>query len=441
MKKSLLKKTVLTTAIFLASCFGVNQLYNPSTTEGIKVYAAQRMPPGGHAKLGDKLGEYYTTDEYEKKINDIAKENPKITSLEKIGESWQGRVIYALKISDEDLVKDKAIEDSFFYKLKKWHYKFNTPKKKELREPQILILAHQHARELISGMTAIATAEYLTKNYNIDEKVKSYVDNNEIYIIPLANPDGLAIIEGSQKQVIDPEKAKEYLEDPLYMFDPSQPEHKIDVDTKLEETRWRKNARDNNGDGIILAHDGVDLNRNYSTGWAEPAEDSQYKGNYPGPAPFSEPETKAIKKLVERLDNLVIAVDLHNYAGIILHPPGYKMGESKDEKLFKKIAEEMIKKQPYEKYDITKFNEFYSKPIGGAFLDWIYTEHNALSFLIEVYKKELGYLPDAANFNPLQQDIKKVTENVIPMLLYLFEISDNPQKVLKENFINPLKET
>lgn len=433
--KSILKKAGIITALCLASCsFNVQTTVKPEDLQ-TKPKSAQERSYKDYEGLDNKLGAYYTVEEYKEKINELVKENPKIVSSEKIGESWHKRPIYALKISDKDSVRDEAIDNS---KVKKWYYKYKKPKKKELKEPQILILAHQHARELISGMTAMATAEYLIKNYSKDEKVKNYVDNNEIYIIPLANPDGLAIIEGSFKQVVDAEKAKKYLEDPLYMYNPLHPGKGIDIDTKLKEIRWRKNARDNDDDGIILPpRDGVDLNRNYSTGWTKTTKEHGFLLTYPGPRPFSEPETKAVKKMVEQLDNLVIAVDLHSYLGMIIYPPVYKKIELKDEELYKKITKEMVRKQPHQKYDIGDPNsEVFDGSIGGTFIDWVYTEHNAISFLIEIYKKEKEYFSSIFNFNPPQQDIKKVTENVIPMLLYLFEISDNPKKVLKEYLIN-----
>ncbi|MDP2909074.1 MAG: M14 family zinc carboxypeptidase [Nanoarchaeota archaeon] len=382
MKASLLKKLALATSIGLASYF----CHIPSTR------SVQEVQYNNYENLEDKLGAYYTTEEYEKRMGGIVKENPKIASMKKIGESWHKRPIYALKISDEN----ENIE--------------GTTKK----EPQIIIIAQQHAKELIGGVTAIATAEYLTKNYSTDKKVKSYVDNNEIYIVPLANPDGLAIIEGSLKQITDAEKAKKILDQPLT---------ELNEETKLKNTWWRKNARDNNEDGIILeVHDGVDLNRNYSTGWTN---GESYADNYSGPHPFSEPETKAIKGLAESLDNLAITVDLHSYLGMIMYPPGYEQGGTKQEELFKKIAKEMVKRQPYKKYEIKRLNSLYGSTVGGSFTDWAYFEHNALSLVIEVYKTEPQPFPDIVNFNPPQQEISKVIENVIPMILYLFEISDS----------------
>ena len=59
-----------------------------------------------------------------------------------------------------------------------------------------------------------------------------------------------------------------------------------------------------NPDGIAQnqrknAH-GVDLNRNFSVGWKPNSDTSS--GYYPGPKPFSEPESKAVKRLAKRIE-------------------------------------------------------------------------------------------------------------------------------------------
>ena len=66
---------------------------------------------------------------------------------------------------------------------------------------------------------------------------------------------------------------------------------------------WRKNLRDNDGDGVITPGDGVDLNRNYPTRWGYDNEGSSpnpTSDTYRGPAPASEPETQAHRRAVPR---------------------------------------------------------------------------------------------------------------------------------------------
>ena len=58
---------------------------------------------------------------------------------------------------------------------------------------------------------------------------------------------------------------------------------------------WRKNLRDNDGDGVITGLDGVDPNRNFSYRWGydnEGSSPSFGSETYRGTAPASEPETR-----------------------------------------------------------------------------------------------------------------------------------------------------
>ena len=64
--------------------------------------------------------------------------------------------------------------------------------------------------------------------------MKKWVDNLEIWFVPVVNPDGYQFVFNNQSQII-----------------------------------WRKNLRDNNNDGKFSPEiDGVDLNRNYDYHWA-----------------------------------------------------------------------------------------------------------------------------------------------------------------------------
>ena len=63
---------------------------------------------------------------------------------------------------------------------------------------------------------------------------------------------------------------------------------------------WRKNLRDNNGDGEITAGDGVDLNRNFADKWGydnEGSSPTRRARPTAAPGPNSEPETQALDGL------------------------------------------------------------------------------------------------------------------------------------------------
>ena len=66
---------------------------------------------------------------------------------------------------------------------------------------------------------------------------------------------------------------------------------------------WRKNLRDNNGDGVITPIDGVDPNRNFPTKWGYDNEGSSpnFGSDLLGRRPGSEPETLALDGLMDRI--------------------------------------------------------------------------------------------------------------------------------------------
>ena len=60
---------------------------------------------------------------------------------------------------------------------------------------------------------------------------------------------------------------------------------------------WRKNKSDNNNNGVLDYHDGVDNNRNYDFGWnidSEPDATTPESLMYKGPSPFSEAENRSL---------------------------------------------------------------------------------------------------------------------------------------------------
>jgi len=89
---------------------------------------------------------------------------PGLCHLDTIGTSVNGRLVLALKISDN-------------------------PGSDE-NEPEVFYSSTIHGDETGGYILMLRLADYLLKNYNLNSRVKSLVDNLEIWINPLANPDG-----------------------------------------------------------------------------------------------------------------------------------------------------------------------------------------------------------------------------------------------------------
>src|SRR5262245_32577440 len=163
-----------------------------------------------------------------------------IVQKEVIGQTHLGRDIVALKVTKD--AKD-------------------TP---DNSRPAVLYDAMQHAREWLAGETCRRTLDYFVNNYGIDDTVTDLVDNNELWFLCVANPDGY--------------------------------EYTFTDGNRL----WRKNMANYNGGPAGELGDGVDPNRNFATNFGRDDEGSSpdpASETYRGPAPDSEPETQALKGL------------------------------------------------------------------------------------------------------------------------------------------------
>jgi hypothetical protein len=89
---------------------------------------------------------------------------PELCRLDTIGRSINGKLILALKISD------------------------NAAKDEE--EPEVFYSSSIHGDETGGFVLMLRLADYLLRNYQTSARVKDLIDNLEIWINPLANPDG-----------------------------------------------------------------------------------------------------------------------------------------------------------------------------------------------------------------------------------------------------------
>ena len=227
---------------------------------------------------GGVNGDYHSYRELEQDLLALEDAYPDLARISVIGQTVEGRNIYALKVSDNVNI-DEA-------------------------EAEVIFIGCHHAREWISVEIPYLLGKYLVENYSSDSQVRDLVDESEVWIIPLLNPDGL-----------------EYS---IHFY-----------------RYWRKNRRDN-GDGTY----GIDLNRNYGYEWGYDNEGSSpftFSDVYRGPSAFSEPETRAIRNLFAQR-NFNALISYHSYSQVILYPWGYTDLPSPDDILLEQIAANMSAK-------------------------------------------------------------------------------------------------
>jgi hypothetical protein len=229
----------------------------------VKEYAAEQAA-GGYTVWRS----YDEDGGIEDQMRAAAANNPRIAKLVKIGTTGQGRDILAVKLTDNA----KGVKDG--------------------SRPAVLYSATQHAREWIATeVDRRLMNSYISKWKSGDAAVTSLLKTTELWFVLVANPDGYQ-----------------------YTFD--------------HERLWRKNLRDNNGDGQTTVGDGVDPNRNYPNHWGYDNEGSspiQSSDTYRGPAPVSEPETKALKGLLDKI-GFAFQVNYHSNGQWLLYAEGWQIG-------------------------------------------------------------------------------------------------------------------
>jgi len=173
----------------------------------------------------------------------------------------------------------------------------------EERRPGVFLIGGQHAREWGSTDILLFLAQELMSAYahgndlhfgNFSmpgSTVKQMLESIELIVFPVVNPDG-----------------KHY--------------------SQTVDHWWRKNRGPTSSASAI----GTDLNRNYDWLWDVGAQfradgvqitvgsDDPSVELYRGVAPFSEPETRNVKHVLDTNPQIRFFADVHSYHGYIMHP-------------------------------------------------------------------------------------------------------------------------
>ncbi|WP_164972758.1 M14 family zinc carboxypeptidase [Lacibacter luteus] len=207
------------------------------------------------------IGGYYSLSEMEAKLDDMATNYPTLVSKFSIGTTVEGRTIWCVKISDIP-----GTDES---------------------EPEVLYSGLHHAREAMSMHNLIFFMQYILQNYSSDSRISNIINNRELFFVPCVNPDGW-----NYNCVTNPTGGGMH----------------------------RKNRRNVGGQTNV----GIDLNRNYSVGFAEDNTGSSpniENDTYRGPSAFSENETQAMRAFINgRRFKLVL--NYHAYGQLWVRPPG-----------------------------------------------------------------------------------------------------------------------
>jgi len=309
---------------FMKKVSWINQIMSPIS---INQLLAQLGPSPVFAQNGYRnttIPKHFPRlEQFYERMERLAMQHPELISLEVIGSSTTlGLPIYALRISDNPQIEED--------------------------ESSILFSGLHHAREPMGTLMCLRIAEWLAANYWVRPGIKRLVDELEIWVVPVVNPDG----------------------------------YKYMLDNFVPYPWWRKNLRDNDRDGVFNPTiDGVDLNRNYDFNWRQGGEGNPASWFYRGEAPFSENEVAALKKLALR-ENIMAGISFHSYGEVVLFPWG-NYYPAPDHRIIveiaSKLAEQMQKLYGSEPYSVLPLNG----RVGQSSV-WMYGRLRAIDYILEL---------------------------------------------------------
>ncbi|MBN2135503.1 MAG: zinc carboxypeptidase [Acidobacteria bacterium] len=331
----------------------VNPLEIQKVNEAAITYEFNALPPDRtFAPKSGINGDYHTYRETVDLLEELETQYPNLCRVESIGQTIEGREIYVIRISLQD----------------------NTTETK----PSVFICGCHHAREWISVEVPLLFAQYLVQNYSTNAEIQHILQNAEINIVPIVNPDGL---EYSIR---------------TYRF-------------------WRKNRR-----FTEYYSWGVDINRNYTYQWGYDdvgSSPNPYSSVYRGISGSSEPETTAIINFITN-NPPEGSISYHNYSQVILIPWGYTYESTPPHySTLKSIAREMATKMEMvngTQYSFGNGSEELGYTVNGSMEDWVYGVFKIPAFTIELPPDNYllgGFVTDEAAIQ------SAFTENV-PGLLY-----------------------
>jgi len=219
---------------------------------------------GSHAAVG----KYVKSFQIYNFIYDLGRDYPKLVTYESIGQSFQGKQLFVTKYSTGP------------------------------NRPAIFINSGMHSREWIAHATIVWIMNEFATKYGKDKEITAFLDKFDVYLMPLANPDGYDYSHNGERF-------------------------------------WRKTMSDYGSKRCI----GADPNRNFDSNFGgEGTSTNPCSDIYHGVRAFSEPEVAALAKFVGSIPNLYMYMDVHAFTQIWMTPFGYKHERPKDYQEVDRVA-------------------------------------------------------------------------------------------------------
>jgi murein tripeptide amidase MpaA len=336
-------------------------------------------------------------DELTALLHAFAEERPQLVSIESAGQSWEGRDIWVVAVTNAET--GPAAE-----------------------KPAFLLEANIHSTELTGSAGALHLLRRLVEGHGSDERVTRLLDTRAVYVIPRLNPDGAEHAVRDKKFTRSSVRPWPLEEQPegLRMGDVDGDGRLLSMRVRDDNGAWkahpddprllvRRDPDEEGGEyfrlfpeGEIDGYDGVtvkmappleglDLNRNFPYGWET---ESIQRGA--GPYPASEPEIRAYVQAVADRPNICAHVAYHTFSGVHLRPYAGEPDErfpADDLRTFREIGEKGTALTGYPAVSI--FHGFKYDPkqaITGDVHDWLYEQLGCVTWTTEFWspQKEAG---------------------------------------------------
>jgi hypothetical protein len=302
-------------------------------------YFPKVMLPQVEYEAGDSLtfDKYHSADVVYTWLKRWAEKYPDLITLYNVGESYEGRPIIQITLTNKKAGKDTDKPAAFFE-------------------------GGRHSGEVSGTESVLWLTKYLLDNYGIDPDVTHLIDSKTIYLKPINNPDGhnlyLNTAQSNRSSVRPDDSDRDGL------IDEDAPED-LDSNGIILTMRWKDEKKGNlisdpddpsgrimkrvaPGKGIYLSSSegidndrdsrinedgigGLDLHRNYPENWRPRSEETNrgYTQGGSGEYPLSESETKAVVLFLLSHPNIYIVNSMDTSVPMHLRPPSTSASEDR----------------------------------------------------------------------------------------------------------------
>jgi carboxypeptidase T len=283
---------------------------------------------------------FHTYAEMSAYVKKLADAYPAIVHRFSIGQSYQGRRLWAVKISDNVNVDEN--------------------------EPEVLFDGLHHAREHMSLEMTLQIYNWLVNGYGKDSQVTSLINSREIWIVFAVNPDGAEYdIAGGRYHL------------------------------------WRKNRQPTPKPPYIGTD--LNRNYSYHWGCCAGSSTNPANLMYRGPKPFSAPETRAMRdfinsRVVHGRQQIRTAITFHTSGRLVMWPYGYTYANvppdmtALDQRTFVAFGKSLALRNGYKP---EQASDLYIS--AGTTRDWEYGVHRIFAFTFEL---TVGWYPDDSAIGP-----------------------------------------